>query len=296
MATGYEGESYDVMVALHARRSHDALARYRRERPNQPLVLCLTGTDLYQDLQTSPQARESLEMADRIVVLQPKAVEELEPHLHAKVRVIYQSIAMPWLDGATPGGGVARNNRTGRRAGVERFDVVVIGHLREVKDPFRAALAARLLPGSSRIRVTQIGGELEDGFADQARAEMAANPRYRWVGETPRWRVFRMLAQSQLMVLSSRLEGGANVLSEAIVAHVPALASRIAGSIGLLGEDYPGYFDVGDTEALCQLLSRAEIDSAFLADLRDRCARQAPLFAPAAESGAWASLLAELRP
>lgn len=296
VATSYEGEAYDVMVALHARRSYEALARYRRERPNHPLVLCLTGTDLYQDLQTSAQARESIGLADRLVVLQPKAVEDLEPRLHPKVRVIYQSIAMPWLESVTTDGEVAGTSRPGRRAGAKRFDVVVIGHLREVKDPFRTALAARLLPTSSGIRVTQIGGELEDGFADQARAEMAVNPRYRWVGETPRWRVFRMLAQSQLMVLSSRLEGGANVLSEAIVAGVPALASRIAGSIGLLGEDYPGYFPVGDTEALCRMLSRAEMDPPFLADLRDRCARRAPLFTPAAESAAWASLLAELRP
>ena len=79
------------------------------------------------------------------------------------------------------------------------------------------------------------------------------------------------------MVLSSRSEGGANVISEAIVAGVPILASRMDGNVGLLGADYPGYFPVGDTQALARLLWRIEADAPFVATAssRDRPPRAA---------------------
>jgi glycosyltransferase involved in cell wall biosynthesis len=96
------------------------------------------------------------------------------------------------------------------------------------------------------------------------------------------------------MVLSSIMEGGANVVSEALVAGVPVLASKIDGSVGLLGRDYPGYFPLGDTEALSALLHRAETDPAFQADLRRHCAAHAPLFEPAREQRSWHDALREL--
>jgi glycosyltransferase involved in cell wall biosynthesis len=102
------------------------------------------------------------------------------------------------------------------------------------------------------------------------------------------------LARASLMVLSSVMEGGANVASEALVAGVPILASGIAGSIGLLGRDYPGYFPVGDTQALSTLLHRAETDPACLYALRHHCAARAPLFTPAHERDAWRALLHEV--
>jgi glycosyltransferase involved in cell wall biosynthesis len=124
---------------------------------------------------------------------------------------------------------------------------------------------------------------------------MAENPRYRWLGELPRWRARRLIAGSLLMVLSSRMEGGANVLGEAAVAGVPVLSTRIPGSVGLLGADYPGYFPVGDAAALAALLRRAETDPAYLAALERGVRRAAPLFAPRSEQAAWRALLAELR-
>jgi glycosyltransferase involved in cell wall biosynthesis len=132
-------------------------------------------------------------------------------------------------------------------------------------------------------------------MADQARAEAVANPRYRWLGDRPRWQALRILARSRLLVLSSRLEGGANVLSEAIAAGVPVVASRIPGSVGLLGDDYLGYFPVGDTETLANLLDRAETDAGFYNGLRTWCRRLRPLVRPARERQTWGSLLRELQ-
>ncbi len=218
-------------------------------------------------------------MADRLVGLHDLVAEALPETMRGKLRVIHQSV--PPLPRRLP---PVR----------DAFEVLVIGHLREEKDPLRAAQAARGLPGTSRMRVVHLGMAHDASWAAAAEAEMAANPRYQWRGEVPGWAVRRALARAPLMVLSSVMEGGANVVSEALVAGVPILASAIDGSIGLLGREYPGYFPVGDTDALTALLHRAETDTDFLDTLRRHCVARAPLFTPERERDAWQALLAEV--
>ena len=123
---------------------------------------------------------------------------------------------------------------------------------------------------------------------------MAENQRYFWKGEVPAWRVRIEFQRTHLMVISSNQEGGANVVSEAIVAGVPIIASDIPGNVGLLGKGFPGYYPVGDEQALANLLYRAETDSAFLASLEKYGQRLAPLFSPAHEASAWTKLVASL--
>ena len=135
---------------------------------------------------------------------------------------------------------------------------------------------------------------MNDRMRQCAQYETQSNPRYRWLGEVPRAKVRRLIAASHLLVLSSRAEGGANVISEAVVDGTPILASHIPGSIGLLGADYPGFYPVGDTAALRSLLLRAERDSVFYNDLAARCVKLAPLFRPERERAAWLQLLSEL--
>ena len=275
----YAGEDCDLLIALHASKSAKAVFQFRERYPDSPSIVALTGTDLYRDLSRSAHARRSLDLADRIVALQPLAAAELEPRWRNKVRVIYQS---------------AERTPTPVRRSRRFFDVCVVGHLRRVKDPFRAAQAALRLPPESRIRILHAGLAMEKSMARKAHAEQARNARYRWLGSLTRTRTRRLIAASDVLVLSSRMEGGANVISEAVVDGTPIIASGIPGSVGLLGKNYPGYFRVGDTEALTNLLRRAETDGRFYSRLRIHCTRLASLFRPIEERKGWRKLLREM--
>ena len=277
----WKGEACDLLIALHARRSFPAIQRFSHERPNAALIVALTGTDLYGGLENSTEVISSLNLASRIVVLQALGAEAVPESLRTKVRVIYQS-----AERASPP--PAREERW--------FQVCVLVHLRRVKDPLRAAYAVRGLPASSRIQVKHAGAVLDPDFAQQVEAETHTNPRYEWLGPQTHDDAMDLLARSQMLVLTSQSEGGANVLSEAIAAGTPVISSLIPGSVGILGADYPGYFPLGDSIALREQLQRAESNEEFYRDLREWIAKLRPLVSVAREREAWRSLLTELRP
>jgi putative glycosyltransferase (TIGR04348 family) len=272
------GQDADLMIALHARRSHPSIARYSAAHPRRPLAVVLTGTDLYRDLKASEESASSLDLATRLVVLQEEGLAELEPRHRDKTHVIHQSAEPP-----------SKGSRSDTH-----FEVCVVGHLREEKDPFRAALAARMRPEESSLRITQLGNPLDEKFATEARRLTDSEPRYRWLGEVPQWQVRGILSESHLLVQSSFLEGGANAISEALVSGTPVVASNIPGNVGMLGEDYPGYYPAGDTEALAHLLERAEADPYFYTLLEDLCATRSHLFLPEKERGALQFLLQDI--
>jgi putative glycosyltransferase (TIGR04348 family) len=275
----WNGEECDLLIALHARRSFPAIQRFRQERPRAPLIVALTGTDLYGDLENSAEAMCSLELASRIVVLQELGIEAAPESVREKVRVIYQSAGRP----SPP---PPREESC--------FQVCVLAHLRLVKDPLLAAHAVRELPASSRIQVRHAGAVLDSEFATQVEAEQHKNPRYQWLGPLSHEKALDLLARSHLLVLTSKLEGGANVVSEAIAVGTPVMSSLIPGSVGILGADYPGYFPVRDSAALREQLQRADSDAAFYRGLQQWVARLQPLVSAARERETWANLLTEL--
>ena len=275
----WNGEECDLLIALHARRSFPSIERFREAHPGIPLILALTGTDVYGDLEKGAEAKRSLELATRIVVLQELAAEALPESAQGKVRVIYQSAERPAISPPRE---------------VDCFQVCVLAHLRSVKDPLRAAYAVRDLPGSSRILVKHAGAILDPDFGRQVEAEQRRNPRYRWLGPLTHEQAVDLLARSQVLALTSYLEGGANVVSEAITVCTPIISSQIPGSVGILGKDYPGYFPIGDSAALREQLTRAESDDGFYRDLEQRVAGLHALVSAARERESWQALLREL--
>jgi putative glycosyltransferase (TIGR04348 family) len=252
----------DLLLALHARRSHDSIADFWRRNPAKPIVVALTGTDVYRDIHLSAEAQESLERADRLIVLQPKAAEELAPRLRAKVRVVVQS----------------SSSALRHKPVKEKFRLCVVGHLREEKDPLLTLAALRFLSNPA-LEVRQIGALLDPKLKPQTK-----DRRYRWLGGLPHGRALHWLAGSHAMVISSRMEGGANVVCEAIHIGVPVLASRISGNVGLLGDDYAGYYDTGDDAALAALIMKVQDKGPLYKTLKQQIARLRPMVDPRNEA------------
>ena len=273
--TEWSGGNDDLLVALHARKSYPSIERFRRKRPDAPLVVALTGTDLYRDIRKFAEARRSLKIATRLAVLQQEGLRELGPALRRRTRVIYQSSDV-------------RLPHTPVRS---RFRVAVIGHLRGEKDPFRAVRALRHLDRAARVEIVQVGGALDPRSRAQARRWVKREPRYRWLGSVSHGAAMRWLASSHVLVVSSVMEGGANVVCEAARIGVPVLASRIPGNVGMLGRDYPGYFPVFDDAALARLIERCRKDTAFYLRVKRALWGRRALFAPSAERAALKRLL-----
>ena len=261
----WDGRAADLLIALHARRSHDSAARWKAAHPRLPLIVVLTGTDLYRDLPASAEARRSLALADVLVALQDDAPGRLGTRFRKKAMVVYQS----------------SGTRLRQAAPKDRFRIAVVGHLREEKDPFRAVSAAALLP-DEQIEVVHIGGALDEAHERAARRWAKREPRYRWLGSLPHGRTLRWIASSHALVLSSRMEGGANVISEAARIGTPVLASRMSGNLGMLGRGYRAFFPVGDTRALARLIARA-MERRFYGVLKKQIGKRRGRFAPAAE-------------
>lgn len=276
-----DGGDADTMVAIHAWRSAASIRAFAENHPERPLIVLLAGTDIYRFQHSHPEETlASMERATALVCLHDLVHRAIPNRFVSKLRVIHQSAPTP-----------TRPRVPARR----HFEVCVVGHLREEKDSLRAAIAARDMPADSRLRVVQFGKAHDRSWARAAEAEMERNRRYVWRGEVPGWQVRRQFARSHAMAITSAMEGGANVVSEAVVAGLPVIASRIDGNVGLLGEDYGGYFPVQDTGALTALLRRAETDPSFLRDLAAQCRKLQPLFRPAREVAAWRDLLREIR-
>ncbi len=263
---GPAGPSAGVMIALHARRSAPSIQAWARHCPGRPLIVVLTGTDLYRDIQTDADAGLSLALASQLVVLQENGLAALPPALRAKTRVIYQS---------------ARPLRPARKP-QSPFRAVMVGHLRDEKDPMtylRAAAAAYPTP----MHFEQIGAALQPGLAQAAHAAEQSVAGYRWLGNLPRAAARQHIKRAHVLVNSSLMEGGAQVIVEAVQSGTAVLASAVSGNIGMLGADYEGYFPAGEDAALARLLQRCATDPSFLARLEQQCRARAPLFAPETE-------------
>jgi putative glycosyltransferase (TIGR04348 family) len=275
-----DGQDADLLIALHARRSAASVAAWARVHPTRPVVVVLTGTDVYRDIHTDAAAQATLHLAHRLVVLQDQALVELPEHLRGKAQVIYQSCS----------------ERKTLRKTRAHLRVLMVGHLRDEKWPHVLWQAAQQMSGAEGIHIDHIGKCLEPALGQLALATAQQCPHYRWLGERTHAATRAHIQRAHLLVHTSRLEGGAHVLMEAVRCGTPVLASKISGNVGMLGPDYDGYFTPGSADELAQLLrtcrQQLEQVNGLCEQLQVQCASRAPLFSPAAEAHNLQSLLA----
>jgi len=274
----WSGMPCDILIALHGLRSFESIQRFKKAHPEQPVILIMTGTDIYRDLEKNAKVVKSMAMADVIVVLQPAAIESIPQEFHHKVRVIYQSVKAI----------------TRKPTPKNQFLASIIGHLRPEKDPFCAAQSLALLPPQSRVHLVQLGKAMSPAFEKRALSLEKNQPRYRWLGQLSHPKTLQYLARSHVMIISSVMEGGAHVVSEAIAIGIPIIASDIPGNRGLLGDNYPAYYPVGDKVGLAKLLTRIESDPAFCRKITKAVVARQKITKPELEQKSIQKLLKDL--
>lgn len=279
---GGQSEEAVALLALHARRSAGSIQAWAQAHPGRGLAVVLTGTDLYRDIQTDASAQRSLALAQQLVVLQAQGPQALPPEYRDKTRVIFQSTSARQT--------LVKSDR--------HLRAVMVGHLREEKSPETLFKVARLLKHRTDIHIDHIGAALDPALGELAQQTAADCPHYRWLGGLDHEMTRRRIQRAHVLVHTSRMEGGAHAILEAVCSGTPVLASRIDGNVGMLGDDYAGYFPWGDAAALAGLLQRCRegqgAGTSMMAALQAQCSLRAPLFEPAAERAALLALLTEL--
>jgi putative glycosyltransferase (TIGR04348 family) len=262
-------ESCDILIALHARRSAASIVRFRASHLAKPLIVVLTGTDLYRDLETSDEARQSLTLADALIVLQEDAIQFIPIEHRKKTHVVYQS---------------AKQLAPGTEAKLKhKLNCVVVGHLREEKDPATIFRAVEKINTNDHIHILHIGAPLDESLAATAKKLVAQYPHYHWSGAMVHGLTRAAIKRAHLLIHPSVMEGGANVIVEALTSGTPVIASKMSGNVGMLGQNYEGYFPVGDEIALVDLLKRCADDPNFMSRLGNACQARAKLFLPGTE-------------
>lgn len=274
-----DGQDADAMLALHARRSAPSIAAWAQTHPTRPLVLALTGTDLYHDIHHDADAKQSLQLAHALIVLQDLGLAELPPALHNKAHVIYQSsTALPSVTKTTA-----------------HLRVLMVGHLRDEKNPQLLWQATQALSADDGIYIDHIGKALNPALAQQAQHVAGQCSHYRWLGEQPHAHTRRSIQRAHVLVHPSHLEGGAHVIMEAVLSGTPVLASRVSGNVGMLGADYAGYFEPGNNHQLASLLRECRHtqtqEDGLLAKLTQACQTRAALFQPEREQADLCALI-----
>lgn len=271
---GFDGAPADILISLHAFKGEQAVRDFQRRCPDGKVIVLITGTDLYVDL---PEGRglESLETTDAIAITHEEARASMPAIFHDKLHIVPSCIEIPEIQ--------AKPN-------AEQFVISIVGHLRSVKRSFLTIEAVAKHPEWD-VEVWQMGEALDEGMSDVACDWEESDSRYKWLGGLPREQSLEVCSQSSLTVNSSLLEGGANTVLEAMTMGVPILASCIEGNVGLLGRDYPGYFEGEDIGSkLAEIIAGKHDLNEWVSLAKTRL----PLFSRESEEAAWKKIFAEL--
>ncbi|MGJ8672293.1 glycosyltransferase [Rubritalea sp.] len=268
--------SADVMISLHATKTLTTSKRFKVCSPDSKLIIYLTGTDLYKELPAgNPEFFEALELADHLVVSQQASLNSVPTKYLHKTSFVPASVLLPEEQTvSTP----------------PSNSIILPAHLRPVKNPFLINKAIQLLPDLDMHAFT-LGAALEPEMAQQAILWQQSDPRFKWLDNVPYPENLSWMRQADYTLNSSHCEGGSNAVSESIVLGTPVLASRIEGNIGLLEDDYLGYFETDNAQSLATLLRRTFTDTSFQKKLHAQTLALQQKFLPSKELDGWQQFL-----
>lgn len=275
----YNGCEARCLVALNARRSAGTVEEFRDACPASRVVVVLTGTDINHPemAHVDSATRQTMQTADRLVLLHEGSLEKVPEDLHEKCVVIYPSVDLP--DGL-------KHQPKEENA----FEVMMAGNVRAEKNLPVAMDACDLLPADTQIKL-HVYGDGHGALAQKMLAATASTTPFLWKGKMDHTALMGKMAQADLLLNTSTQEGGANAICEALCLGLPVVASKISGNVGMLGQDYEGYFTSGDAQSLSKVLVRCSTDAGFYQTLLDQVNERALLFDYTAESRRWRELL-----
>ena len=265
----------DVWIGLHAERSAASLELALAASPKVRAITVLTGTDLHREGGLSSLALKQLERSDRLVVLSPGGLELLPEELRSRTCTIPQ----------VPGDLQPAPLREGTPT------LAMLSHLRPVKDPLVVLEALGHLSESAPLRIVHAGEPLDPALASRCEQTSAEDPRYSYLGRLPREQALATLKSSHGLLLPSRSEGGASVLSEALLLGRAVIASDAPGITAFLPKTYGGIFPVGSASDLAALLERFAAQPPWRLELAEQCVAMGTQLRSVEEAKAWQDLV-----
>ena len=266
----------DAMIALHATKTLASSKRFKVHSPKGKLIIYLTGTDLYKEqANNNPEFKEALILADALVVGQRASLASIPSEFKSKSHFVPASVLLPSLKkvSAPPSPSLA-----------------LIGHLRPVKNPFLMNLALEQLSAIT-LNAFTLGAALEPSMLAEAERWQQADSRFHWLNDIPYSEALSWIEQVDFTLNTSHSEGGSNAVAESIVLGTPVLASKIEGNVGMLGDDYLGYFEPNNANSLAKLIRRAITDHDFHEALLEQTLDLQQNFLPEKETAGWLKLL-----
>ena len=275
----YTGQRAEVLIAINAAKKNSEIIEFKARNSNAKIVSVLSGTDIYPE--PLEKTIESMKLSNALVALQPDGLLKVPECHRGKTFLIYQSVE-------------SIINVSSPMEHISEFRVTLIANIRSVKDPLVAPNACKLLSISSKIKIIHIGYCLERNLGVILSKESESNERYNWIGGLNELDTRETLSQSDVLLITSIDEGAGRVVGEAIELGVPIISTRNSGVLGLLGDNYEGYYPVSDSNLLSKMLMRAESDPNFLQSLYEQCQSKAHLFSPEVEKQSWSQLISKI--
>lgn len=273
----YQHEANTAAIFLQAVDSQPGLRRAKAA--GAKTVLILTGSDINVHLKGDEARKaEIFSTCDVIVCMHPLIKRKVPKQFQDQLHFIRQSFD----DSAQPA--TARLTKA--------FSYVA--NIRRIKRPETVLRAADFLRDTD-LEIVHAGGVWGEEYSCWPNYNGLPHAQnYRWLGGQTHAESLALIGSSRATIVASEAEGGSNVLSEAIVLGTPVITSNNECCVGLLGSNYPGIFDIGDSRGLSELIRRAAFDEDFYSDLVARTSELRSGFTFDTEVAAWREVFANM--